>query len=378
MVQHKWVVAEEALPEKEEFVRAYTNPQLPSTLVYKGYMDNNPDKPNPPPAAVQRPPAPPEIANTVGITDQLIQNILGSYDASLGINNNQLSGVAIVEAATQSNAAAMPYVVGFMQALNQIAQIILDLIPKYYITPRTIPVMQASGMKSYQIINQPGGVDVNYDENALNVSVEAGVSFSIQKSKALQQMIALMQASPLFAQFINSVGMEELLDNLEIKGIDQLKAKVQGFMQQMQQQQQQAMQMQQQQMMNNPQMMRAQNEKLKMVLDAKQNQVENQIKASNLQLTEEQIENERIKMLAEMEANARDRAVQLDKHQTEKDRMAVDLAMQAADMQHRHLKERHELGQDHMETQRKIADTILTHKAHERSESTKKESMEHD
>ena len=42
--------------------------------------------------------------------------MLGSYDASLAQNDQQLSGVAIVEAATISNGAAMPYVINYMQS----------------------------------------------------------------------------------------------------------------------------------------------------------------------------------------------------------------------------------------------------------------------
>jgi hypothetical protein len=378
MVQHKWIAAEEAIPEKQEFVKGYTNPQLPTTLIYKAFMDNDPTKPIPPPQAVVRSPAPPEITATLQMTDQITQSILGSYDASLGINDNQLSGVAIVEAATQSNAAAMPYVVGFMQALNQIAQIIIDLIPKYYVTPRTIPVVTPDGKKSYQLINQQGAINLNYAENALNVRVEAGVSFSVQKSRALQQMIALMQASPLFAQFVNTVGLEELLDNLEIKGIDQLKQKVGMFLQQMQQQQQQMQQMQQQAMQNNPQMMRAQMEKAKIMMNAQQNQVDNQLKASDLALQEQKLENERLKMLAEIQNGERESLVQMDKHQTEKARMAVDMAMDVTDMHHRHDHERRGRDHEHMEVQRKIADTILTHRKREENEIPKEELEENE
>ena len=78
-------------------------------------------------------------------SDSLIQNVLGSYDASLGINNNQLSGIAIVEGASQSNATAMPYIVGCLQGFQRVAQIYVDLMPKYFTTPRTIPILDEEG-----------------------------------------------------------------------------------------------------------------------------------------------------------------------------------------------------------------------------------------
>ena len=74
-------------------------------------------------------PAPPEIVQAFQGADSLMEQVLGSYDAALGINNNQLSGVAIVEGAYQSNAAAMPYIVGFMQGLQRAAQVYVRPAP---------------------------------------------------------------------------------------------------------------------------------------------------------------------------------------------------------------------------------------------------------
>jgi hypothetical protein len=327
-VQHKFMITEEALPDGP-WLNAYTNPQVQQVLVSKGFKDNDPNVPLPPPMPVPRVPAPPEIAQTFTLSDQMTQAILGSYDASLGINDNQLSGIAIVEGATQSNAAAMPYVVGNMQGWNQVAQILIDLIPKYYKTPRTIPVVGIDGKKTYQKINQDNGIDINYDENALQVKVEAGVNFAIQKSRALQQIIAMMQASPLFAQFMNQEGLEVLLDNIEIRGIDQLKQMAQQFMQKMQQMQQQQQQMAQQAQQNNPAMLKVQNERMKMEEDAKQHEIDTKIKLLELHQKEEQVK---------IEA-----AVMLDKAQAEKARAAADLGMRAADMSHKHAKEHREL-----------------------------------
>ena len=192
IVQHKFIVAKEALPKEMDFLAAYKDIQKPSNMVFNAFFEQNPEMPIPNPIReVQRVPTPPEVVQTFASTDSLIQNILGSYDASLGINDNQLSGVAIVEAATQSNAAAMPYLVGFLQGLQRIAEIIVDLIPKYYKTPRTIPIMGLDGKNDYVKVNQKEGIPLFYDANVLNVKVEAGVSFQIQKSKALQHLMGL-------------------------------------------------------------------------------------------------------------------------------------------------------------------------------------------
>ena len=63
--------------------------------------------------------------------DETIQAILGSYNTSIGVNINEASSLALQEAATQSNASGMPYIVNFLASLTQAYNIILDLIPKY-------------------------------------------------------------------------------------------------------------------------------------------------------------------------------------------------------------------------------------------------------
>lgn len=340
IVQHKVMIAKEALPKEQDFLNAYKDYQKPSTYVYNAFFEQDPDKPIPNPIReVQRVPTPPEVVATFASTDSLIQNILGSYDASLGINDNQLSGVAIVEAATQSNAAAMPYIVGFLQGLQRIAEIIVDLIPKYYKTPRTIPVRGIDGKSDYVKVNQPDGVEMFYDQNVLNVKVEAGVSFQIQKSRALQQIIALQQASPLFAQFMNEKGLNVLLDNIEIRGIDQLKMMVEDWEQELAKQKQLAMQQQQQEMQNNPIVMKNKIEMAKLQQKGQEMQQKDMQHKTQYQIDLQQLKNDQMKILTDL-AIAKDNSMtQRVKAESERFAKQVDLAMKKTDMKHRHFKE---------------------------------------
>lgn len=327
LTQQKWKAAIEGIPI--EYKEAYTNNQLPNVLIYNAYKENDPNKPLPPPQEIARPEIPATVTNTFQMTDKMMQTTLGSYDASLGINNNQLSGIAIVEAATQSNAAAMPFIVGYMQSLTQVAQIILNLIPKYYVTPRTFPYIDRDGKRKTIVINQGGQQTFNYPSSMLNVNIEAGVNFSIQKSKALNQLIALIQALPEFAQFLQSTGMEVILDNLEIKGLDHLKLLYEQWQQQQQQMQQQMMQQQQQQ--PNPLVMRNQIDQQRIAMEGRQNEEENKLKAAELMLNQSQQQTERARLLSELEQSRAGAAVELRKDSTERAGRMVDLAIKAMD-----------------------------------------------
>lgn len=241
MVLHKFKVAVEAIPD--EYQDAYKNVQQASTLVYNAFYKDNPEVRLEPPMEIQRTATPPIVENTFMGTDRTTQVILGSYDSTLAINDKQVSGVAIQQGALQSNAAALPYLKGYVKGWNRVLEIIMDLIPKYYVTPRSLPVMQKDGKRSYQVINRdshPGSIDMKYNPNHFQVKVEVGLSAAIQKQVALEEITKMMQASPLFAEFINTMGLETILSNMDIRGIEELKAQAVVFMQQLKEKQAQA------------------------------------------------------------------------------------------------------------------------------------------
>lgn len=240
MVANKWVASVESIPEK--YQDAYQNPQIEQVLLYNAFYKNNPDVPLNPPREVQRTPTPPMVYETFAGSASITQMVLGSYDSVLGTNSNQLSGKAIQQGALQSNGAATPYLVGYIKGLNRIAQVLLDLIPKYIVTPRTIPIKGLNGKRAYQLVNKQGderSVDIQIDSSMLQVKIEAGVNSAIQKQLALEEITAMMQASPVFAEFINTMGLEIILDNMDVRGIDHLKAQAEKFMQQIEAQKQQ-------------------------------------------------------------------------------------------------------------------------------------------
>lgn len=268
-IQHKFMVAKEALPKEHEFRRWYTDFQHPGTIVYNSVHENNPEMPILNPIQpIPKIPAPPEVLQGFTVVDGLMQQVLGSYDSALGINNNQLSGVAVIEAATQSNSAAMPYMLGFLRGLERITQIYVDLIPKYYTTPRTIPIRNSKGKREYIPINQDKSQTFDYEDGVFNVKIKAGASFQVQKQRTIMMVQQLMQTSQVFAQFINEKGLDFLLDNMEGRSIEQLKLEVDQWQKELQQQKQMAMQQQQAEMQNNPAVMRNQIDMQKLQLES--------------------------------------------------------------------------------------------------------------
>lgn len=335
-IQAKFIISDEALPDDDQSIQDWLQPQKLTTLIKK---ERDPDgNPLTPPQVVQRAPIPPEIMQTFMSADQVIQATLGSYDAQLGINKKDLSGIAIVEGATQNNAVAMPYVAGFMAALGQAAQIILEMIPLYYNTPRTVPIVDREGKRSYIKINQvlgdgspdPASPQLNYDPSVLDVRVSPGYNFEVQKNRALDTIVNLMQASPAFNEMMNQSGLPVLMDNIDIRGADQLKKMAEEFTQKMQQQQ--AMAAQQGQQANPELMLSAKDLQLK----EQKLMMEQQYKAQEIQLEQQKLENERLRIMMDAQTDRQNNDVALTRAQTERESKAADLAMKSMDQAHRH------------------------------------------
>lgn len=328
-VQHKFMVAKEALPKEEQFLDAYKDVQKEAVLVYNSVHESNPEMPiSNPIREIQRVPAPPEIAQAFTGSDSLIQNVLGSYDASLGINNNQLSGIAIVEGASQSNATAMPYIVGCLQGFQRLAQIYVDLMPKYIITPRTLPILDEEGRRAFVKINQEQGMPMNFDTNVLNVSVKAGASFQVQKSRTIMMIKEIMGMSPLFAQFMAEKGLNFILDNMDGKGIEELKSLTHEWVEQYQEEKAQAQVAAQQ----NPAAMKSQIDMAKMQQQEQKNKMDFQLDIARLQQDQQ-------KVMADLHLGKESANVQLVKALTEQFAKRVDLELKQHDMHHKHSKD---------------------------------------
>ena len=338
MVEHKFMVAIESIPE--DYLDVYNNPQQAQTLVYNAFLDRNPETPLPPPREIQRAPTPQIVQETFMGSDQVTQAILGSYDAQMGITDGQISGKAIQQGAMHSSAAAKPYLMGYINGLNRIGEIMLDLYPKYYVTPRSIPVLKPNGLRSYQIINdpkQPEPLTINYRPDDLQIKIEAGINSVLQKQMALNQIIQLMSASEGFANFINSAGIPTLLDNVDIRGIDDLKLKAQDYMQQLQQQQQEAAQKPDpmQEMIQGQLMV----EQAKVEQRREQAQGELQIKAAQLAVDKEKADTEFMYMLSEIDALDAKEAREAQRLDADLTKDAVEIAMEIGERHAERLEE---------------------------------------
>lgn len=240
IIQSPFMIAKDSVTGSQ--IEPWRNPQHANLLQYNAYKDDDVNKPLPPPMPIQPTPINPEINQTFQYADTVTQNILGSFDASMAkLTERQISGVAIQESMTLSNSSAMPYVTNFILGMQSVGQQIMNMIPLYYTTPRSVPVIDNEGNRKYMKINQQGGISVSYDPHAFDIRIEAGINFNIQQEKALNQLTTMAQAFPTVQQFVNEVGLTQLFDNANFRGVDEWKEMSKAYMKQQQEMKKQMM-----------------------------------------------------------------------------------------------------------------------------------------
>ena len=313
-----------------QYLDQWLEPQKAKTLIYDAFTKDG--VPIPPPSSVVHPPIPQEIFGTFQSSDQTIQSILGAYDPTVGINRAQLSGTAIVEGATQTNSAAMPFVTNYMAALNQAALFMIDVIPKIYNTPRTIPIIDVDGKHTYRMINSGPNNMFNYDPSDLNVSVEAGVNYEIQKNRNIQLLATLGQSFPAIGQFVNDAALPYIFDNLDIVGAQELKDMA---MQWMKAQKQNAARNAQ----NNPQMIALNLKQQELLQGAQAQQADIQLKQQQLAMDAEKMKTDKFEAMVKFFSEHQDNLVQMIKAQTEQKTKAMDFAMKKVEQDHQHAKD---------------------------------------
>ena len=291
------MVPKEALPQEENFLDSYRDPQTADSIVYNAFTNDG--RPIPPPSPVPRQQTPPTIMDAFHSLDQA-KAVLGNYQHEMSDPSRGLSGAAIYAGARQSNASLAPYFYNFVEgALAQIARLCARMIPIYYDTARTVKVVSPTGEMSYEMINSEGAPSMDYDRHGLDVKIKPGPSNSLQRQESLQTMMGLAKSFPYLARFFGETqeGLRLILENIEVKGIDSVKEAISPFISKIEQQNQLNMQKQQVEVAQSQRMLKAQDPTL---LKEKEIQLKAQTEMMNAELKKMQIELDRIRSAAKI------------------------------------------------------------------------------
>lgn len=152
-----------------------------------------------PPQRLGGPEIPAALMQTASMMTDEMKASSGIYDASLGARSNEQSGRAINARAQQGMIATFNFSDNMLKGVQRTYEILIDLIPKIYDTPRQFRILGADGAEKYIKVNTPGpdGQILNdLNRGRYDITVTAGPSFATQRMEAADAYIGLSQSNP--------------------------------------------------------------------------------------------------------------------------------------------------------------------------------------
>ncbi len=137
------------------------------------------------------------------IADGDMKATTGIYDASLGKQSNETSGIAIRARDQQGETGSYVYVDNLEAAIRHTGIILIELIPEIYTAERVIRIMGEDGaIEGYEKINtmMPDGTVWNdISVGQFDLQVDTGPAFATKRAEAAERLTGLIQAVPQIA-----------------------------------------------------------------------------------------------------------------------------------------------------------------------------------
>jgi len=141
-----------------------------------------------------------------------IKAIFGIFDASLGANGNETSGVAILARKAQSGVSNYHYYDNLVRSVKHIGRILVNVIPAFYDTPRMVRIVKPNGEQEMTAINMIGktGKIVDLSVGRYEVVVQTGPAYATRRQEMVESGIALIQAYPNSAPLIADIVADQM------------------------------------------------------------------------------------------------------------------------------------------------------------------------
>jgi hypothetical protein len=134
-----------------------------------------------------------------------MKSTTGIYSASLGEQDNEKSGRAILAQQRKGDTANFAYFDNVSRAIRYTGRAIIDLIPKIYDSARVVQIMGADGEKKLQRINQLAEVDgqqkfLDLSAGKYDLVVTQGSNYATKRIEALNSMVEIARVNPAIMQ----------------------------------------------------------------------------------------------------------------------------------------------------------------------------------
>jgi hypothetical protein len=163
------------------------------------------------------------LGNLSMTAGQDLKDVTGIFDASLGAQSNETSGVAIRSRQQQGDTGTYLYLDNLRRAISYCGKILVDIIPKIYDGERIVRVLKENGGSEMTTINGPNPEDpeaepIDLSVGEYDVVVSTGQSYLTQREERREALIGLTQNVPA----LGDVAADLLVDALDFPGGDEI------------------------------------------------------------------------------------------------------------------------------------------------------------
>jgi len=123
-----------------------------------------------------------------------IKAVFGIFDAAMGAQGNETSGVAILARTHQSHTTTYHFYDNLVKAVSQCGKILIEAIPTYYANDREVQLIKQNGESSSSRINNTE--DNSVTDGQFGVVVETGPSFATRRQDSMAHMLAFAATDP--------------------------------------------------------------------------------------------------------------------------------------------------------------------------------------
>lgn len=181
------------------------------------------------PQRTQQAEVPAALIQLAGMDNDDMKAATGLYDASLGARSNETSGIAINTRKQQGATATFNYIDNLAYAIRYTYEILIDMIPRVYDTPRVVRVLGDDGGEKwkqlYQTVQGDDGQQIVINDirkGKYDVAVTVGPSFATQRMEAVEAFSQL--AGQIGGSFpaIGPLLAYQVVKNLDLPGSEEV------------------------------------------------------------------------------------------------------------------------------------------------------------
>lgn len=210
--------------QTEDWADDWTNPDKSQVLRYK--TTDAKGNPVSPPIALPQPVLPVGITQASKMAVDDIKATMGLYNAWMGHQSNETSGVAIRERKSEGDRAIYHYGDNLVRSITQVGRILVSAFPDIYDTPRQIRIIdEEENAKTVGIngeIVEGQSREFSFAQGQYSVRVTTGQSFATMRQESADFFERLVTAQPEMMQVMGDL----LFRNLDLPGAQAIAARM--------------------------------------------------------------------------------------------------------------------------------------------------------